>query len=81
MMSVFGIACDALNNHIPVRIEMENGNVYPHEEVVKVDYNGGEVFWVKLSEKGAKVDPDDEDKPGDIVGFGVDGIRIELVRS
>ncbi|MBR2226782.1 MAG: hypothetical protein IJ893_02815 [Bacteroidales bacterium] len=77
-MSVFGIACKALDEHIPVRIELDNGDVYPHEEVVKVDYNGGEAFWVKLSEEGAKIDPE-EDKPGDIVGFGVDGVKIELV--
>ena len=80
-MSVFGTACEALDKHIPVRIELENGDVYPHEEVVKVDYNGGEAFWVKLSEEGAKVDMDAEDKPGDIAGFGVDSVKLELVNA
>lgn len=74
----FRAACDALDYHIPVRIELDNGNVYPHEEVVKVDCNGGEIFWVKLSEEGAKADSDG-DEPGDVVAFGIKGVKVELL--
>lgn len=74
----FLAACDALDNHIPVRIELENGTVYPHEEVVNVDCNGLNAFWVKLSEEGARADSDGN-KPGDIAYFGVEGVKIQLL--
>lgn len=79
--AAYKTALEGMRKHIPVRIELENGKVYPHEEVVEVDYFLRRAFFVKLSEEGAKVDPEDKDEPGDVVGFEVYDIKVELVKS
>ncbi|MBQ6121876.1 MAG: hypothetical protein IJI59_09060 [Clostridia bacterium] len=67
-MSVFSTIYDAYKKHVPVKIEFDNGDVYPHEEITDVDCNGGYLFWMKLSPEGAKNEPDEERKAGDILG-------------
>ena len=67
-MSVFSTIYDAYKKHVPVKIEFDNGDVYPHEEITDVDCNGGYIFWMKLSPEGAKNEPDEEHKAGDILG-------------
>lgn len=77
--SVFEKACIAMDENIDVRLELEDGRIYPHEKVVDVDGNGWTTFWVSLSEEGAKVDSEDNNQPGDVVGFSVEGTKIDFV--
>ena len=67
-MSAFSTIYDAYKKHVPVKIEFDNGDVYPHEEITDVDCNGGYIFWMKLSSEGAKNEPNEERKAGDILG-------------
>lgn len=67
-MSVFDTIDEAYKKHLPVNIKFDNGDVYPKEEIVGIDRNGGYVFWMKLSPEGARNEPDEEHKAGDILG-------------
>lgn len=73
-MSAFSTIFDAYQTHAPIRIEFDNGDVYPHEEVVDFDCNGGYIFYMKLSEEGARNEPDTHHKAGDILGALIESV-------
>lgn len=79
---VFEVICNALRQNKPVRFELNNGYVFPREEVVSID-GGPELFYFRVSEEGALVDPEElEYKPGDIAACDFDSVvRAELIAS
>lgn len=79
--NVYEVIFDAIEQKKHVWFEIENGLIFPYEEIIRTD-GGPELFFFRISEEGASADPELGYKPGDIVPCSFESVvRIRLLKD
>lgn len=76
-----GKATEALKRGVPVRITLNNGDIYPHEVITNID-GGPYTFFFRCSAECAAMPPQLGLKAGDVTGLTFEDVaRIDLLEE